>query len=111
VSVWDLATVSEVLVIRDAEAGKFSSVAFSPCGGYLAAASQGGFVRLLDGRPYTPALAQERAAVALARFWSSRGLPSDKAVAGAAADPTADDAVRRLATQILTEASEPGDVK
>jgi WD40 repeat protein len=73
VKLWDVATGEEVLALRG-RAGRFVSVAFSPDGRRLAAAGLDGKVEVWDARPWTPAVAAERGAVALLNHLFARPL-------------------------------------
>jgi hypothetical protein len=111
---WDLSTGAELLTYRAAEGGSARAVAFSPDGGLLAVGSDvraagfrlvglpdtTGAVHLLDARPVTPALREEREVRALLDYWHTQLLTPEEVADRIRADASLSESVRGQALKL-----------
>ena len=97
---WDLSTGAELLTYRAARGSSVGAVVFSPDGGLLAVGDTTGAVHLLDARPVTPALREEREVRALLDYWHTQLLTPEEVAARLKADASLSESVRSQALEL-----------
>jgi WD40 repeat protein len=100
VKLWDLSTGAELLTYRADRDSPVRAVTFSPDGGLLALGDLAGAVHLLDARPVTPALREEREVRALLDYWHTQLLTPEEVAARLSADESLSASVRSKALEL-----------
>jgi hypothetical protein len=100
VKVWDADTGQEVLTLKG-HPDEVQSLAFTPDGTRLVSASQDGTVLFWDARPWTPAAALEREALALLGYLFAKPLCKDDVFQYLRTSPIITPESRRLALSFI----------